>query len=111
MSRIWHMWHGKLEKILSMQKRNWPLQKTVVLKIGLDKTAFFFKKMGQPRPLFHFYVCLFKHTLQFLHKINVKKCPSGTQCQDSNSQPLEHESPSITTRPGLTPQIKLHSFY
>ena len=31
----------------------------------------------------------------------MKKCPSSIWCQDSNSQPLEHESPPITTRPGL----------
>ena len=28
-------------------------------------------------------------------------CPSSIQHQDSNPQPLEHESPPITTRPGL----------
>ena len=27
-------------------------------------------------------------------------------CQDSNSRPLEHESPTITTRPGLSPWFK-----
>ena len=26
------------------------------------------------------------------------------QCRDSNSRPLEHESPPITTRPGLLPE-------
>ena len=56
--------------------------------------------MGQPRPLFiHFRP--FQHTLQFLQQINVNKCPSGIRCQDSNSRPLEHESPPITTGPGL----------
>ena len=44
----------------------------------------FFKKMGQPQPLF-IYFRLFKHTLQFLPQINVKKCPSSIQCRDSNS--------------------------
>ena len=29
------------------------------------------------------------------------------RCQDSNSQPLEHESPPITTRPGLPPTFLL----
>ena len=29
------------------------------------------------------------------------------QCQDSNSQPSEHESPPITTRPGLPPSINI----
>ena len=31
-------------------------------------------------------------------------CPSSIWRQDSNSQPLEHESPPITTRPGLPPK-------
>ena len=55
--------------------------------------------MGHPRPLFISFR-LFKHTLQ-LQQINVKKFPSSIQCQDSNSQ---HESPPITTRPGLLPK-------
>ena len=33
----------------------------------------------------------------------MKKCSSSIQCWDSNLQPLEHESPHITTRPGLPP--------
>ena len=33
----------------------------------------------------------------------VKKCPSSIRCWDSNSRPLEHEPPPITTRPGLPP--------
>ena len=58
--------------------------------------------MGQPRPLF-IYFRLFKHTLQILQQ----KSPSSIRCWDLNSRPLEHESPSITTRPGLPPQIQL----
>ena len=30
-------------------------------------------------------------------------CPSSIQCRNSNLKPLEHESPPITTRPGLPP--------
>ena len=60
----------------------------------------FFKKMGQPRPLF-VYFRLFKQTLQFLKQINVKKCPSSIQHRDSNSQPFDYKSPPLTTRPGL----------
>ena len=37
-----------------------------------------------------------------------EKFPSSKQCWDSNPQPLEHESPPITTRPGL-PQTKIIS--
>ena len=38
----------------------------------------------------------------------VKKCPSNIQCQDTNSQHLEHESPPITTRPGLLPNVHFY---
>ena len=51
--------------------------------------------MGQPRPLF------FKHRINFTTNTYVKKCPSSIQYPDSNPQPLEYESPPITTRPGL----------
>ena len=53
--------------------------------------------------LFFISFCLFKHTLQFLQQINVKKCPSSIWCRDWNSRPLEHKSLPITTRPGLPP--------
>ena len=50
--------------------------------------------------LFFIYFHLSKHTFLFLQIINVKKCASRIWCRDSNSRPLEHESPPITTRPG-----------
>ena len=42
----------------------------------------------------------FNQILEFLQQYNVK-CPSSIRCWDSNSQPLVHESPPITTRLGL----------
>ena len=58
-------------------------------------------KIGQSRPLF-VYVCLFKQTsLHFLQQIDMKKYPSSIQRRDSNPRTSEHESPPITTRPGL----------
>ena len=63
---------------------------------------FFFKKWASPG-LFLIYFRLFKHTLQILQQINLKKCPSSIWCRDLNSWPLKHESPPITTRPGLPP--------
>ena len=30
-----------------------------------------------------------------------EKCPSSILCRDSNTQPSDNESPTITTRPGL----------
>ena len=66
---------------------------------SLSLSLYFFK-MGHPRPLF---VCfrLFKQTLQFIQQISVKKCSSSIQCWDLNTRPYEHESPPITTGPGL----------
>ena len=75
----------------------------------MASTSSFFKKMGQPRPLF-VYFRLFKQTLQFLQQINVKKCPSSIRRWDSNSQPCDYESPPLTTRPGLPPSSSLRSF-
>ena len=37
----------------------------------------------------------------------VKKCPSSIWCWDLNPQPLEHESPPMSTRPGFPPTISL----
>ena len=54
---------------------------------------------------FSFIFVFFKRTLQFLHQLNVKKCPSSIRCHDSNSQPSDYESPPLTTRPGLPPFI------
>ena len=57
--------------------------------------------MGQPG-LFFFIFGLFKQTsLQFSQQIYVKKYPSSIWCWNSNSQPLEHQSPLITTRLGV----------
>ena len=52
-----------------------------VLPQSNDKSEFleFFKKMGQPRPLFNLFSVFFKQTIQFLQQINVKKCPSSIQ--------------------------------
>ena len=71
--------------------------------IAATVSIFFLKKWANP-DLFFIYFRLFKHTLQFLQQINVKKCPSSIRFRDSNSQPMEHESPPITTRPGLPPK-------
>ena len=54
-----------------------------------------------PSPASFSVFCLFKQTFQFLQQINMKKCPSSIWCQDSNPRLSEHESPPITTRPGL----------
>ena len=40
-----------------------------------------------------------------MQQINVKKFPSSKWRWDLNTRPLEHESPPITTRPGLPPYM------
>ena len=60
-----------------------------------------FFKLNQPRPLFHLFSCF-----QSIFTTNIyEKCPSSIQCRDSNSRPLEHESPPVTTRPELLPSF------
>ena len=73
-----------------------------VWKLNQSNLRIFLLKWANPG-LFFLYFRILKHTLQFLQQINVKKCPSSIRCQDLNSQPLEHEYPPITTRPGLPP--------
>ena len=58
-------------------------------------------KMGQPRPLIIYFRSFETNIITILQQIYVKKCPSNIWCWDSNPRPLEHESPPITTRPGL----------
>ena len=61
-----------------------------------------FKKWANPG-LFFVYFCLFNKTLQFLQKINVKKCPSSFRRRDLNSQPSDYKSPPLTTYQGSSP--------
>ena len=57
--------------------------------------------MGHPWPLFCFFG-RFKLTNNTIFTSNQwEECPSSVRCWDSNPQPLEHESPPITTGPGL----------
>ena len=51
--------------------------------------------------LFFVYFCLFWTNITILTSNKCEKCPSSIWCWDSNLQPSEHESPPITTRPGV----------
>ena len=63
----------------------------------------FFEKNGPTSASFEF-IFVFSNThYNFTTNRYEKICPSSIQCKDSNSQPLEHESPPITTRQGLPP--------
>ena len=68
----------------------------------------FIKKWANPS-LFSF-IFVFSNTLGTSNRY-VKNCPSSILCRDSNSRPLEHESPPITTRPGLPPYDLFLCFY
>ena len=55
--------------------------------------------------LFFIYFHLFKQTFQFFATIMCVKRPSSIRCWESNPRSSEHESPPITTRPGLPPYL------
>ena len=64
--------------------------------------SFTFKKNG-PTPA-SFIVDFRSFQTNIIKKFTTKiseKCPSSIRCRDSNPWPPEHESPPITTRPGL----------
>ena len=71
-----------------------------------------FVKWAIPR-LFFVYFRLFSNKHQFNFTTNVsEKCQSNTQCSHSNPRPSGHESPPVTTRPGLPPvTLPLLVFY
>ena len=58
--------------------------------------------MGHPG-LYFVKFRLFKQTLQFF--VKCQKILSSIRYRDSNPRPSEHESPPITTRPGLPPKF------
>ena len=66
----------------------------------------FFKKMGHPRPLFRLFSS-FQTNITFLTTNICEKMlwPSSKWRRYSNPRPLEHNSPPITTRPGLLPYV------
>ena len=59
--------------------------------------------------LFHFYTFLngpSSASFLFIFVFS-NKHQNTTLCQDSNPQPSEHESPPVTTRPRLAPNLRL----
>ena len=65
----------------------------------------FFKKMGQPGPLFVYFGSFQTNIITIFTTDQCEKmsCPSSIRRRDLNPQPLDHEPPPITTRPGLLP--------
>ena len=63
--------------------------------------------LNWPTPASFSFIFFFSNThYNFTTNRNVKKCPSSIWCRDSNSRPLELESPPTTTRPGLPPPFR-----
>ena len=65
---------------------------------------FFLKKWANPGLFYHWFSVFSNINTIFATNI-CEKCPSSMQCRDSNTRPLEHESPPITTSPGLPPSF------
>ena len=63
-----------------------------------------FLKTGQPRLLSHLFSS-FQTQITIFTTNKYEKSPSSIWCRDSKSQPLKHESPTITTIPGLPPFV------
>ena len=66
----------------------------------------FFKKWAIPG-LFFVYFWSYSNKQYNFYNNSKWKNPSSIQRRDLNPRPLEHESPPITTRPGLPPNRKL----
>ena len=65
--------------------------------------------LNGPTPATFSFIFVFSNThYNFYTKCIWKKCPSSKHCRDSNSWPLEHESPPITTRPGHPHSQPIH---
>ena len=77
---------------------SWTVVKLQFMLVSIENTAlvFFLKN----RPLFHLFSSFQTH-YKFYNKCVYEKC---IRCWDSNSRPLEHEPPPITTKPGLLPE-------
>ena len=56
--------------------------------------------MGHHRPLFNLFL-----TFSNSSTIKYENNPYSMRCWDSNSQPFDHQSYPITTRPRLTPPL------
>ena len=70
--------------------------------IRTETFLFIFKK-GLNLVSFNLFSSFQTHITNFITNRYLKKCPPSIWCKNSNSQPLEHESPPLTTRPGLPP--------
>ena len=83
----------------------WTDAKTRARNASTNSGRTFFKKMGQPRPLFLLFSALSNKQYIFYNKSKWKnvQCPSSIQYWDLIPRPFKQELSPITTRPGLLP--------
>ena len=79
------------------------------LSLSLDYLLVFYKKMGQPRPLFRLCTVFSNKQYNFRNKSIWKNVQKSIQCMAPGfeSTTLEHELSTITTRPGAPPTTYL----
>ena len=59
--------------------------------------------LNGPSPAYFLFIFVFSNNHYNFTTTKCEKCPYGSRCRDSNPRPSEHESPPVTTRPGLPP--------
>ena len=74
-------------------------------------SSFLFKKMGHPRPLFRLFLSFQTNNTIIRTNKCEKVMTTSLRRRDSNTWPSEHESPPITTKPGLPPKRTRMSHY
>ena len=83
---------------------NW-LISSIFVAISTVMICRVFLKNGPTLAFFCLFLVFSNKHYKFLQQIYVKKCPSSIWWRDLNPRSLERESPPITTRPGLPPNM------
>ena len=92
---------AKLEEFRKIMRRYVGPSFETISAFGLSTK---FVIMGHPRPLFQLF-SVSPSNSTILKQINVKNDSSRMRCWDSNSQPIDYQTPPITIRPGLPPIV------
>ena len=77
--------------------------------VGMDsKPTYTFSFLNGPTPACFI---VFQTNVIIIFTTNIcEKCPFSIRCPDLNPRPLGHESPPITTRPGLLSNLPTYTF-
>ena len=94
-------------KLMKIKKKRWgwPIKN----KLAIIKPTFLYKWANPGLFFFSFQSFQTNNTIFTTNQCEKMSCPSSIQCQNLNPWPSEHESPPITTRPGL-PSWKMKEF-